>query len=68
MIRKSNGVNTGAGLLGTWILENPDGKYSTISYSPTGAFEMKNILQSFNGTYITKNDTFNGVFPRADNA
>jgi hypothetical protein len=57
MIRKKNGANAGVGLVGIWIMENEDAEYSTISYSQSGTFEMKNILRSFKGNYITKSDT-----------
>jgi hypothetical protein len=57
MIRKKDGAGVGAGLIGTWIMENKDAEYSTISYSQSGTFEVKNILRSFNGNYITKSDT-----------
>ena len=57
MIRERNSSNAGAGLLGTWIVENQGEEHSTISYSSSGAFVMEKILKSFNGNYIIKGDT-----------
>jgi hypothetical protein len=57
MIRKKDSTNTGAGLVGTWVIQNQDAEYSTISYSLSGTFEMNNILKSFYGNYRTKSDT-----------
>jgi hypothetical protein len=55
MVRKSG--NTGAGLLGSWIIKNQQAEYSTVVYSPAGKFNVKNILKSFHGNYIIKDDT-----------
>ncbi|MGA7722500.1 MAG: hypothetical protein WCA84_15120 [Ignavibacteriaceae bacterium] len=57
MIRKSSAEKKDAGIVGTWILENENAEYSTISYTPSGTIEVKNILKSFNGSYSTKSDT-----------
>ena len=57
MVRKADSSNTGAGLIGTWIIKNQQAEYSTVVYSPAGKFNVKNILKSFHGNYIIKDDT-----------
>jgi hypothetical protein len=57
MIRKKDVPDTCAGIVGTWVMENENAEYSTISYKPSGTFDIKNILKSFNGNYSTKSDT-----------
>jgi hypothetical protein len=57
MFRKKDSINIGAGLTGTWIIPNQDAESSTISYLPSGTFEVNNILKSFYGNYMIKSDT-----------
>jgi hypothetical protein len=57
MVKAIDSVNTGAGIIGTWIIDNQDNEYSTVTYTTVGTFEIKNILKSFNGSYDTKKDT-----------
>ena len=57
MVRKADSSNTGAGLIGTWIIINQKEEYSTVVYGTSGKFKVKNILRSFHGNYITKGDT-----------
>jgi hypothetical protein len=57
LIRKKDVANAGFGLVGTWVMQNEEAEYSTITYSQSGTFEIKNILKSFKGNYTTKGDT-----------
>ncbi len=57
MVRK-NKVEKGAGIIGTWIVLNPDVQKMTITYKTNGTFEIHNILKSFNAKYVIKGKTF----------
>jgi hypothetical protein len=57
MIRQNDSTNTGAGIIGSWLIDNQDAESSIITYKPSGEFEIKNILKSFTGKYTVKKDT-----------
>ncbi len=57
MYRQRGTSQLGAGIIGTWIMSDPDGEFSTFKYSTDGTFEVKNILRSFKGNYVVKEDT-----------
>jgi hypothetical protein len=57
MIREVESTNTGAGLVGSWRIENEDAESSVITYNSNGTYNVKNILKSFSGSYNTKSDT-----------
>ncbi|MDR3628378.1 MAG: hypothetical protein P4L45_16155 [Ignavibacteriaceae bacterium] len=57
MIRQNDSTNTGAGIIGSWIIDDQDAESSIITYKPSGEFVIKNILKSFKGKYTIKNDT-----------
>lgn len=57
MIRK-DGMEKGAGIIGSWKVLNPDAQEMSIKYNTNGTFEIHKILKAFNGFYIVKGNTF----------
>ncbi len=57
MVRE-NKAERGAGIIGTWIVLNPDVQKMTITYNTDGTFKIHNILKSFNAKYVIKGKTF----------
>ncbi len=57
MIRQGKSSKLGSGIIGSWAMKDSDAEHSTINFNSDGNFQIKNILKSFKGNYITKKDT-----------
>lgn len=57
MVRQKRVPAMGAGIIGTWVMHDPEAEHSTIDFNSDGTFHIKNILKKFKGNYITKKDT-----------
>ncbi len=57
MVRIKEKKKLGAGIIGTWRMTVPEAEYSTINFNSNGTFHIKNILKTFKGNYLVKQDT-----------
>ena len=57
MVRENHKAMKGAGIIGSWILENSDAESATMTYTPEGKFELHKVLRSFNGNFVVNKDT-----------
>ena len=57
MVRHSRTSKLGGGIIGTWVMHNSDAEHSTIDFKSDGTFHIKNILKTFKGNYLVKQDT-----------